>query len=48
LLAVVSDTRVELDVPQFSMREIGGLADFMIDHFSLIPAVSKRHLEAAS
>ena len=48
LLAVVSDTRVDLDVPQFSMSEIGGLVDFVIDHFSLIPAVSKRDLEAAS
>jgi molybdopterin-guanine dinucleotide biosynthesis protein B len=48
LLALVSDTIVDLDVPQFSMHEIEGLADLVIDHFNLIPAESKRDLEAAS
>jgi molybdopterin-guanine dinucleotide biosynthesis protein B len=48
LLALVSDTIVDLEVPQFSMHEIEGLADFVIDHFNLIPGQWKRHLEAAS
>jgi len=48
LLALVSDTTVDLDVPQFSMRDIEGLADLVIDHFNLVSAQSKRHLEAAS
>jgi molybdopterin-guanine dinucleotide biosynthesis protein B len=48
LLAVVSDTTVNLDVPQFSMHEIEGLADLVIDRFNLIPTETKRHVEAAS
>jgi molybdopterin-guanine dinucleotide biosynthesis protein B len=48
LLALVSDTPVDLDIPQFSMREVEGLADLVIDTFNLVPTALKGHVEAAS
>ena len=39
LIALISDTAVDLDVPQFSTNDIQGLTGFLITYFSLIPAV---------
>ncbi len=38
LIAVVSDRRLELDVPVFLRGDIPGLADFICHHFNLRPA----------
>ncbi len=35
LFAVVSDTQIDLGVPQFPTKDIKGLADFLIAHFDL-------------
>lgn len=35
LFAVVSDTPIDLGVPQFLTKDIKGLADFLITHFNL-------------
>ena len=38
LLAVISEHRVELDIPRFSFHDIRQVVDFLIDYFNLIPA----------
>ncbi|MFO7601628.1 MAG: molybdopterin-guanine dinucleotide biosynthesis protein B [Candidatus Desulfacyla sp.] len=38
LIALVTDTEVELGVPRFSLDDVKGLADFLIGSFSLVPA----------
>jgi molybdopterin-guanine dinucleotide biosynthesis protein B len=48
LLALVSDTPVDLGVPRFSTDDIEGLADFLITHFNLVSAVFAPQREAAS
>ena len=48
LLALVSDTQVDVEVPRFSTDDVEGLADFLINNFKLIPTISTQHLEAAS
>ena len=48
LIALVSDVQVDLEVPQFSTDDIGGLADFLINSFNLIPAGLAQHREAVS
>lgn len=37
LLAIISDSSVDLDVPIFSLQDIHPVVDFLIDHFNLIP-----------
>lgn len=48
LVALVSDAKVDLDVPKFSTDDIEALADFLIDNFNLTPTALTQHLEAAS
>ena len=38
LIAVVSDTPIDLGVPQFTTKDIKGLADFLITRFDLMPS----------
>jgi len=40
LLAIVSDTTVDLDVPTFSTKDIKEVTDFLLDYFNLSPATS--------
>ena len=40
LLAIVSDTTVDLDVPRFFTKDIKGVTDFLLDYFNLSPAMS--------
>jgi molybdopterin-guanine dinucleotide biosynthesis protein B len=47
LIALISDTGVNLDIPRFSRNEIQGLADFLIARFRLTPAPPLRDREAA-
>jgi molybdopterin-guanine dinucleotide biosynthesis protein B len=47
LIALISDSRVDLGVPRFSRDNIQGLADFVIAHFNLIPAQSLKDRKAA-
>jgi len=47
-VALVSDAKVDLDVPKFSTDDIEALADFLIDNFNLTPTALTQHLEAAS
>ena len=37
LLAVVSDAHLDWSVPQYAANDIEGLAEFVIDHFRLVP-----------
>jgi len=48
LLAIVSDTTVDLDVPQFSTKDIKGVTDFLLDYFNLFPAMNTGQRKAAS
>ena len=48
LVALVSDAKVDLDVPKFSTDDIEALADFVIDNFNLTPTALNQQLEAAS
>jgi molybdopterin-guanine dinucleotide biosynthesis protein B len=48
LVALVSDAKVDLDVPKFSTDDIEALADFLIDNFNLSATALTQHLEAAS
>lgn len=48
LVALVSDAKVDLDVPKFSTDDIEALADFVIDNFNLTPPALNQQLEAAS
>jgi len=43
LIALVTDTEVELGVPRFSLDDVKGLADFLIGSFSLFPAADFPH-----
>ena len=47
-MALVSDAKVDLDVPKFSTDDIEALADFVIDNFNLTPPALNQQLEAAS
>jgi molybdopterin-guanine dinucleotide biosynthesis protein B len=40
LLAIVSDTTVDLDAPRFSTKDIKGVTDFLLDYFNLSPAMN--------
>jgi hypothetical protein len=40
LLAIVSDTTVDLDVPRFFTKDIKGVTDFLLDYFNLSPAMN--------
>jgi molybdopterin-guanine dinucleotide biosynthesis adapter protein len=35
LIALISDTSIDLGVPQFSLDDIDGLADFLVSSFDL-------------
>ena len=35
LLALISDTHIDLDVPQFSFKDMDGIVGFLIAHFNL-------------
>jgi molybdopterin-guanine dinucleotide biosynthesis protein B len=48
LVALVSDVQVDVEVPQFSIDDIEGLANFLINSFNLIPTGLAQHREAAS
>jgi len=37
LIALVTDTEVELGVPRFSLDDVKGLGDFLVNHFDIIP-----------
>jgi len=37
LIALVTDTHIDLGVPRFSLNDIKGLADFLITHLGLTP-----------
>ena len=39
LLALITDSDVDLDVPVFSLRAIKEVADFLIKHFNLVCAI---------
>lgn len=40
LLAIISDSTVDLDVPTFSTKDIKEVTDFLLDYFNLSPATS--------
>ncbi len=40
LLAIVTDEPVDMGVPRFSMNDPGGLVEYVIRHFNLIPGPS--------
>ncbi|MBC8420296.1 MAG: molybdopterin-guanine dinucleotide biosynthesis protein B [Desulfobacterales bacterium] len=42
LIALISDTHVELGVPHFLLNDIKGIADFLISNFNLVPGVGHR------
>jgi hypothetical protein len=46
LLALVSDTPLDLDLPRFLTDDVGGLAGFLIDHFKLNTTAPVLHQEA--
>jgi len=48
LLAIVSDTTVDLDVPRFSTKDIKGVSDFLLDYFNLSPAMNTGQGKTAS
>ena len=48
LIALVSDSPADLDVPQFSTDDIRALTDFLLDHLNLIPFLSAQPRKAAS
>jgi len=37
LIALISDTELEMDIPRFGMDEMKGFADFIIRHFGITP-----------
>jgi molybdopterin-guanine dinucleotide biosynthesis protein B len=39
LLAVISESSVDIDVPRFSFHDIHQVVDFLIDHFNLIQTI---------
>ncbi len=48
LIALVSDSPADLDVPRFSTDDIRALTDFLLDHLNLIPFLSAQPRKAAS
>ena len=40
LIALISDTRLELDVPRFGLDEMKKFADFIITHFGITPGAA--------
>jgi len=48
LLAIVSDTTVDLDVPRFSTKDVKGVTDFLLDYFNLYPAMNTGQRKEAS
>ncbi len=48
LLAIVSDTTVDLDVPRFSTKDIKSVSDFLLDYFNLSPAINTGQGKTAS
>ena len=48
LLAIISDTTVDLDVPRFFTKDIKGVTDFLLDYFNLSPAMNTGQRKAAS
>jgi molybdopterin-guanine dinucleotide biosynthesis protein B len=48
LLALITDAPIDLGVPRFSVGDIEGLADFVMDHFSLNFTVLSALSQAAS
>ena len=37
LLAIISESRIDLGIPKFAFHDIHQVADFILDHFNLIP-----------
>jgi len=48
LLALISDSTIDLGVPVFSTHDIMEVADFLIAHFNLIPSLKSDHKKAAT
>lgn len=48
LVAIVSDRRFDLPVPQFDLDDVGGLADLIEERFLASPGTSPRSASAAS
>lgn len=48
LLALISDSSVNLDVPIFSTDDINGVAEFLISHFNLVTVCKTDIRKAAS
>ena len=48
LLALISDSTIDLGVPVFSTHDIMEVADFLIAHFNLIPSLKSDHKEAVT
>lgn len=47
LLAIISDSSIDIDVPKFSTKDIKKVADFLLNYFSLSPASNFCQKEAA-
>ena len=48
LLAIVSDTTVDLDVPRFSTKDIKNVTDFLLDYFNLSPSMNTGQRDISS
>ncbi len=48
LLALISDSSIDIGVPIFSTNDIKRVSDFLIAHFNLVPAIKTNHRKAAS
>lgn len=47
LIALVTDTGVDLGVPRFLLHDVKGLADFLISRFDLVPGTGRPGAEPA-
>ena len=46
LLALISDSNIDIDVPRFSTKDIYKVAELLIAHFNLVPAIKTNHRKA--
>jgi len=47
LLAFISNSNMDFNVPVFSLDDILGVADFLITHFNLVNSADQEHIKAA-
>ena len=48
LMALISDTPIDIGVPRFLTEDVEGLADFLISRFNLVQTVTMTNREAVS